>query len=1043
VRVGNDRRVILALTAVTCWLALASPASAQSMLGGVVSDHTGQVVANVTVIVQNEDTGDIWEARTSALGYYTFYRLPDGKYTIRVSAFPLTFLRTGVNVRPGIRTGFDIPLRIGRDENIIVRSTSAFPRRPPDGSLGAVFSREAIDNMLKSNGDNLQSLLTTVGVVITESLGTHAQYTATGQRRHSNDLTIDGVSANLSIDVLALGISQAGSGALPAFSTSGGTQTLVSFGAIDEVQISTTNASSEHARSPGAQTIVVTKGGSDRFKASSFTTIRPDSMAASDWFVNAGTRPQARRAYRDISLSLGGPIVPKRFFYFATWERQNIDRSVYTTVSVPSMSLREALDNRTSASALRPLLNAYPLPNGEELPGGLAELTERFPVFTQSDAISLRFDNNISSRHRSFVRLNQGESTGDSLSDLFLPVYSYISGEATSTTTATSGFNSVWDSITHDLRVSSAIHRGFLDATPSPHRGAQPLEMSQLVSPELPVRNAWVNLTLPVEGGSVQSGRLSANANQQLQIVDTWSILRGNHEWRIGFDYRQVTTSSNPPSHRYTYRFSNNAVEFAQGLARVVTIENLLPAKVRRETYSLFVQDTFRATSRLTIGYGLRYSVKPAPFSRTELEPFLVDFDTLKPNEMPTPRRGALWNTSWTDIAPRVLTVYQLGRASGFETTLRTGWSLVFDERLSPSASAFGGGYPYVATHTLISTPFPVPPEKLSVIAPTPLSDTDNSTYFSFPRDLRSPRTHEWQIAVDQSLGRRHQLNVAYVGAAGRELIYWHSYDVGSPMVQAFSNDARSDYHALLVDYVRRKSRGFQGSLSYMWSHAIDNDSGETRRPYVPPTIFNPTTNRASADFDRRHVLRVTGSYQIPAPRLPTWLEPLCADWYVDAVITAQSATPVSVTSPRSFSFGNYVVRPDLVPSVPVWIVDSESPGGRRVNPMAFVGTSEARQGTLGRNTLRGSPLRQIDLGLARSIRIGQRLSAQVRFDAFNVLNVPNFGPPRGLMGVGFGVPDRSFAEALGTGTLELGGLVPIQQLGGSRSLQFGVRLSY
>lgn len=1040
--VANDRRVILALGALTCWLALASSAAAQSTLFGVVNYPTGELAANVTVVAEKEDTGETRNTRSSSLGIYAFDHLPQGFYTIRVNHSQLSFLATRVEVHPHIKNALDIKLCVC--EIVTVRGTSTLPRRLSDGSLGAAFSREAIDGMFKSNGENLQSILTDTGIVFTEFVGTLAQFTTMGQRRHSNSLTIDGVSGDLSIDVVAPGINQTSSGALPAFATSGGTQTLVPLSAIDEVQVRTANAPSEFSRSPGAQTIIVTRSGSERFKASSSTTFRPDSLAAGDWFVNAGRRPPGRKAYRDISLSLGGPILPKRFFYFATWERQHIDRSVDATVTVPSRSLRTALENRPGGSSIRSLLDAYPLPNGEELDGGLAKLKERFPVFTRSDAVSLRLDSNLASQHRAFVRINQGDSEGDSLTAMYVPLYAHRGVEGTSTTTATSGLSSVLGSATHDVRISSAVHRGHIDMGPSSLAGAQPLETSLLVAPGLSDGDVWVSLALPFDGGSVQSGRLGANSNRQFQIVDTWSLLRDAHEWRAGLEYQQVTASTNPPSHRYTYRFTNNAVEFAQGLARVVTIANLLPASARRESYSLFVQDTFRATRDLTLSYGLRYSVKPAPFSRTDREPFLVDFDTLEPNRLPMPRGGPLWKTSWADIAPRINATYQVRRSAGWETTVRTGWSLIFGERLSPGAGAFGGGYPYVTTRDLISTPFPVPPENLIVTPPVPLSDTDNLTYFSFPQDLRSPRTHEWQVAVDQSLGRNQQFNLAYAGTAGRDLIYWHSYDVGSPTVQAFSNAARSDYHALRLEYVRRQSRGFQSRLSYTWSHAIDNDSGEAPRPYAPPTVFPASENRASADFDRRHVLRLVGSYQIPAPRLPAWLESLFADWQLDAVVTAQSGTPVSVASPRTFSFGNYLVRPDVRASVPMWIVDPQSPGGRRINPDAFVGALEPRQGMLGRNTFRGTPLRQIDLSITRSIRVGQRASAQVRFDAFNVLNTPNFGPPNGILQTGgFGVPDRSFAEALGTGTLLYGGLVPIQQLGISRSFQIGVRLSY
>jgi hypothetical protein len=126
-----------------------------------------------------------------------------------------------------------------------------------------------------------------------------------------------------------------------------------------------------------------------------------------------------------------------------------------------------------------------------------------------------------------------------------------------------------------------------------------------------------------------------------------------------------------------------------------------------------------------------------------------------------------------------------------------------------------------------------------------------------------------------------------------------------------------------------------------------------------------------------------------------------------------------------------------------VWIEDPSVPTGRRINPDAFVTPLEMRQGLLGRNTLRASWLRQVDLSLSRSIPLGSRITARLRIDAFNIFNVPNFGAPYGLLNTPqFGKPYQSYADALGTGTLTLGGLTPIQQVGGPRTIQLGIRLS-
>ena len=125
----------------------------------------------------------------------------------------------------------------------------------------------------------------------------------------------------------------------------------------------------------------------------------------------------------------------------------------------------------------------------------------------------------------------------------------------------------------------------------------------------------------------------------------------------------------------------------------------------------------------------------------------------------------------------------------------------------------FGTGYGYISSPRITNSPFPAPAKDIWF----PLNHLPPKTRLrtcAFPKSLRTPRTYEWHFGIDQSLGRSQQLSVAYVGGAGRELIYWHAYDVGVPVVQAYSNDARSDYHALLLEYVRRRTRGSQASVS-------------------------------------------------------------------------------------------------------------------------------------------------------------------------------------------------------------------------------------
>jgi hypothetical protein len=191
--------------------------------------------------------------------------------------------------------------------------------------------------------------------------------------------------------------------------------------------------------------------------------------------------------------------------------------------------------------------------------------------------------------------------------------------------------------------------------------------------------------------------------------------------------------------------------------------------------------------------------------------------------------------------------------------------------------------------------------------------------------------------------------------------------------------------------------------------------------------------------------LQAAATYQVPGPRGPKALRSWLEDWQVDAVVSARSGAPVTVTGLRDLGYGAMNVRADLVPGVAPWIVDPASPGGRRLNPAAFVLSDvPTEQGTLGRNTLRAFPLHQLDLALSRSIRLGVRVMLRLRLDAFNVFNVPSFGPAfADVDSPTFGRPNQSYADALGTGTLTGGGLTPLQQVGGPRSLQIGARFSF
>ena len=137
-------------------------------------------------------------------------------------------------------------------------------------------------------------------------------------------------------------------------------------------------------------------------------------------------------------------------------------------------------------------------------------------------------------------------------------------------------------------------------------------------------------------------------------------------------------------------------------------------------------------------------------------------------------------------------------------------------------------------------------------------------------------------------------------------------------------------------------------------------------------------------------------------------------------------------------TLANQFTRPDLVPGQPLWISSLQAPGGRTLNPSAFAVPASVRQGTEGRNDIPGFGLTQIDVSLARLFSLGDRFRLQFRADAFNALNHPNFTNPGGY--IQFGSIEFQSTKMLNQG---LGGLNPLFQGGGPRSLQLSLKLAF
>jgi hypothetical protein len=259
------------------------------------------------------------------------------------------------------------------------------------------------------------------------------------------------------------------------------------------------------------------------------------------------------------------------------------------------------------------------------------------------------------------------------------------------------------------------------------------------------------------------------------------------------------------------------------------------------------------------------------------------------------------------------------------------------------------------------------------------------------------------------------------------------------------SNGAASSYQALQAQFRHRLAQGLQALFSYTWAHSIDDASSDGY--YLNAPRGDSPSERGSSDFDIRHTLSGVISYNIPGPRAGVW-KTILGDWSTDSIVYARTAPPVNVVTGhdpfgRSLLGSSGVQRADLVSGAPLWIADSQVAGGKGINPAAFSVPDTPRQGTLGRNALRGFSATQVDWALRRAIRLRERLLIQVRADFFNFLNHPNFGSPiNDLSSPLFGQSVQMLGTSLGSGGPG-GGLNPLYQIGGPRSVQLSLRLQF
>ena len=987
-------------------LAAFAPLLAQNYtnISGVIQDPSAASVPGAIVTVVNEDTGVRREAMTQADGAYIVSPLQPGVYkiTVRKAGFR-TMIRFGVKLTEALPARVDFKLVVGSFQETITVEGSAPLLNGEDVSIGIVANQNQIQN-LPVDGRGLLSLVELApGVVVTPATrGEAGQFTVNGQRPNTHYFAVDGASANSGVSGGGVPAQSTG-GTLPGMTAFGSLDSLVSLDALQEMRVQTSTTASEFGRMPGAQVSLSSRSGSNELHGSLLYGFRNEAMDANDWFANRHGDPRAPLHQQDFAATLGGPLWRDHTFFFLSYAGLRLRQPFVWNQPVPALDLRN-----NALPWAGPLLQLFPEPNGPALGTntGLAEWTAGISRPSRLDTGAVRLDHTFGSRLTAFARYSESPSSTEFGSEPINTLDLRSRG-------LTLGFTfRAKPNFILDLRAngsSASANSIWQPADPGnmPSCFLEPVTSFFLLTPG--ICDYLVRLTI-AGVGQVVSGSEGRREQTQLQIAPTASWNRGAHAVRIGADYRRLAPKRSDATGSLAILADTAAdLRNSSNFWEASSPQQLVSAVVTE--ISLFAQDTWRATPRLTLSYGLRWEISPAPTESRQANFF-------DPQGAPVAPQQSLWSSTYANFAPRAGIAYQFGRDG--RTVMRGGFGLYYDSSLN------------LVTDLVNDGPLNISNFRRNTL----LAQYLNYGYLS---NLKLPLVKQWNISIEHAFGLNDVLSAGYVGSSGSDLIR-RELSGSASLLALTTNNGSSDYHALEVQYRRRMVRGLEAQISYAYSHSLDNSSTDAGLYWSGPGLI-PAQDRASSDFDIRHSLTAGFTYAMPRGSRERWWR----GWALDGMFRARTGFPINVLEAEQFEgiVLENAFRPDLLPGRALWITDNSAPGGRRINREAFQAAPFEVQGNFGRNVLSGLGMSQLDLAARREFSFAEQRSLEFRVEAFNTFNRANFADPvRFLASPLFGQSTSMLNLMLGTGSPG-SGLAPVFQAGGPRSLRVVVRFRF
>ena len=1038
-------------------------------VSGRVLDPNGAAIVEATVIARNVDTGVSTTVQTNEAGIYHFVNLAPGIYEVSVSKKGFNVvLKPGVDIHIADNISMNFNMPVGSVSETVTVTAGAPILNTTEASVSTVVDQSYVANM-PLNGRSFQDLiLLTPGIVTNSpqspsSLGQTGEFSVNGQRTESNNYTVDGVSANIGAAANTLGYAMTegagASGSVPGATALGTTQALVSVDDLQEFRVESSTYSAQYGRNPGGQFAFETKSGTNQWHGTASEYLRNDYFDSTDYFTNwlRAVDPTLKKAavrQNDFGGTFGGPVeIPGLYngrdktFFFVSYEglRLRVPQAA-ASFPVPDLCMRGDVAScpagrAPAATALLPIIDAFPVPNGPELDSadGVGEFVGTWSNPASINATSVRLDHSVGQRLRLFFRFSNTTSnsvTRGSAADSLPP--SGLAASPYTTRTYTGGANSMFtNSLSNEFRLNYSTNVTNSVLSLDNFGGAKAANLVQLAQLNNPY--AAVGALFILGSNFINIGQqITSGAQHQWNLVDTMHAVRGRHQFTFGVDYRRLTPYAKPfnPILGYFYGLSGTGENDVEQNNAAILYQADNPAYPLYNNYSLFAQDEWKTTQRLTLSLGLRWELNPPPGATQGLMPLTAVLDPTTNQWQYAPKGTPLWKTTWLNFAPRLGAAYIIHNTPGRETVVRGGGGLFFDSGNQVGSLGFDG--PGFSLAGFGTGPFPTN-------SVSGLTDGSVSAYGYYPH-LQLPYTLQWNASVEQALGASQAVTMSYVGSHAGRLLQTNRFDSSLALngVFAVQNGSTSDYNSAQLQYRRRLSHGLTALGSYTWSHCLDAGSSNANFGY----------QKGNCDFDVRHNFSAAFSYDLPGAGHGGIAGALLHHWGIDDRFMARSAFPVTLVGQQIPSIDGKVYDAGLsfVPGEPVYLYGANCasvlqaagklqsnqtcPGGRAINPNAFVSVNSG-YGNTPRNFARLFGAWQMNLGVRREFPIHERLKLQFRAEAFNAFNHPNFGTVNGQLG------QPTFGQATATLANSLGTLNQLYQMGGPRSMQFALKLLF